>query len=117
MSSCTFDSMARFTARVFEHFGWNSVVILYNEFGQSEVVQKFCYLAVSAIVKEMYDMHDVDVRTYGFDLETDADEEEEDPDVQGKSRDESIETILKKEVGGDHSSKQTSIFCCFLYAL
>ena len=93
MSTCTFDSMARFTAQVFNRFEWDSVSILYNENGLNEIVPKFCFLAVSAIVSELSELYGIDVNHDFIDLEN-------------------IETMLKEDVGSEYSSKHYRVKDC-----
>ena len=91
MSPSTFDSMARFTAQIFKTFQWNSVSIFYNEYGLSEVVHKFCFLAVSAIVSELNVIHDIDVNIEFIDNDN-------------------MEDMLKEKVGSEYSSKSKIMY-------
>ncbi|XP_069101884.1 atrial natriuretic peptide receptor 1-like isoform X2 [Argopecten irradians] len=48
-----FDSMTRFLLAAIAHYRWPRLILLYDPYGQDEIFERFCFLAGSAIIKEL----------------------------------------------------------------
>ena len=62
----TFDSMASYLISSLKAFRWNTTKVLYHSDGHSEIAPKFCYLAMSAFVRQLRQTH-VGYHVYQFD--------------------------------------------------
>ncbi len=49
----TFDSLGEFITTTIKHYKWRSIKVVYQTNGHSSVGYRFCYLAISALVKRL----------------------------------------------------------------
>ncbi|OWF39794.1 Atrial natriuretic peptide receptor 3 [Mizuhopecten yessoensis] len=84
-----FDSMTRFLLAAIAHYRWPKMKLLYDPYGQSAISDRFCFLAGSAIIKE--------IQTERTDIKGDYTLLTTDPSTYGK--------VLREDVGAKYSSK------------
>ena len=50
---CTFNSLAEYVFNSVRRFGWRRLKVMYDPDGHSDIVHRFCYLAMSAVVRHV----------------------------------------------------------------
>ena len=95
----TFDSLGDLFVNIFQFYDWSTVKVVYFPNGHSNIAGRFCYLAISAIIKRMREIGK-DIRYHLYLAKEEAQEYQN----------------VFQEIGNDYAGKNT-IYSCTAFQL